>query len=45
MRLMKSEGVDRYVIAAWMLRFWWIVAALGVVAALWLFRSIARSGA
>jgi hypothetical protein len=40
---MNTERVDRYVVAAGMFRFWWVVAALGVAATVWLLWSIAGS--
>jgi hypothetical protein len=40
-----TERVDRYVVAAGVFRFWWIVAALDVMVAAWLLWSIARSAA
>jgi len=40
---MDTDRVDRYVIAAWVIRFWWIAAGFGAVAGLWLFRSIVSS--
>jgi len=38
-----TERVDRYVVAAGIFRFWWVVAALGTAATGWLLWSIAAS--
>jgi hypothetical protein len=39
----QTERVDRYVVAAGMFRFWWVVAGLGLAATAWLLWSIAAS--
>jgi hypothetical protein len=41
--IVDSEPVDRYVVAAEMFRFWWLVAGLGGAITAWLLWSIARS--
>jgi hypothetical protein len=38
-----TQRVDRYVVAAEMFRFWWIVAAFGMAATAWLLWSIAET--
>jgi len=38
-----TERVDRYVVAAGVFRFWWVVAGLGTAATGWLLWSIAAS--
>jgi hypothetical protein len=38
-----AERVDRYAVASWLFRFWWVVAILGFAGALWLLSSIADS--
>jgi hypothetical protein len=38
-----TERVDRYVVAAGVFRFWWVVAALGTAVTGWLLWSIAAS--
>ena len=40
---MNTERVDRYVVAAGMFRFWWVVAALAMATTAWLLWSVAES--
>jgi len=42
---MNTERVDRYVVAAEMFRFWWVVAALAMAMTAWLLWSVAGSAA
>jgi hypothetical protein len=36
------DDLDRYVIAAWLMRCWWVVAVLWVALSVWLSTSIGR---
>jgi hypothetical protein len=38
-----SERADRYTVASWLFRFWWLVVILGFAMSMWLLRSIADS--
>ena len=40
---MNIERVDRYVVAAEVFRFWWVVAALAMAMTAWLLWSVAGS--